>query len=100
VVQVTDANDKVIEVRILLSAVDSGTAFDLRCGIREGMIAFIQKNFPAHLPHFRAELPHEPAPVRSMESAHDVAVDPVRAPAPTLSPEPRPMNPDGTKANS
>ncbi len=92
VVQVTDATDKTIEIRILLSAADSGTAFDLRCAVREGMIAFIQAHYPEHLPRFRAELPREPQSFREVRPDHDPAIDPVRAPAPTLSPEPRPMN--------
>ena len=54
--QVTDAKDTVIEVRILVSAADSGKAFDLRCEVREKMIAFIQKNAPGSLPRSRGAL--------------------------------------------
>jgi hypothetical protein len=54
--QVTDAKDNVIEVRILASAANSGTAFDLRCEIREKMIDFLQRNFPASLPRSRGRL--------------------------------------------
>lgn len=56
VVQVTDAKERTIEVRILASAADAGTAFDLRCDIRERLIVFIQENYPEALPRFRAEL--------------------------------------------
>jgi len=51
--QVTDAKENTMEVRFLVSAYNSGRAFDLRCFIREYMIAFIQKNYPDSLPHTR-----------------------------------------------
>lgn len=82
VVQVTDMNDRAMEIRILVSAVDSGIAFDLRCAIREGLITFIQTHFPEHLPHFRAELPG--TEYRRRPAAGPDQTDPVRAPAPTL----------------
>ena len=56
VVQVTDARENVMEVRILASADNSGDAFDLRCHLREKLIAFIQKNYPESLPKMRAHI--------------------------------------------
>ena len=58
-VQVTDATEKTVEVRALVSAADSGKAWDLRCEVREKLIAFLQANYPKALPRVRAEL--EPA---------------------------------------
>ena len=55
VVQVTDATEKTMQLRILASAASSGIAFDLRCYIRENLITFIQKNYPESLPQMRAE---------------------------------------------
>ncbi|WP_131536361.1 mechanosensitive ion channel family protein [Pedobacter nototheniae] len=56
VVQVTDSNkDGSIEVRFLMSAANSSRAFDLRCYVREQMIAFIQTNYPQGLPKKRLE---------------------------------------------
>ncbi|RYZ24858.1 MAG: mechanosensitive ion channel, partial [Chitinophagaceae bacterium] len=56
VVQVTDSTkDSSIEVRFLMSASNSSRAFDLRCNIREAMIAFIQTNYPESLPKKRLE---------------------------------------------
>jgi small-conductance mechanosensitive channel len=55
-VQVTDATERTIEVRILASAPNAGTAFDLRCEVREKLIGFIQRQFPQALPRFRAEM--------------------------------------------
>jgi len=46
VVQVTETTLDSIEVRLLMSAKDAPTAFDLRCNIREGMLAFIRENMP------------------------------------------------------
>lgn len=56
VVQVTDFKADNMEVRILASAGDSGRAFDLRCEIREKLIAFLQTEYPQSLPRLRAEV--------------------------------------------
>ena len=53
VVQVTDNKEQNIEVRFLMSAKSSSQAFDLRCHVRENMIAFIHANFPESLPKVR-----------------------------------------------
>ena len=55
VVQVTDASEKTMTVRILVSAIDSGTAWDLRVFIREKMINFLQEKYPESLPRHRIE---------------------------------------------
>jgi small-conductance mechanosensitive channel len=55
-VQVTDAKERTIEVRILVSAPDSGKAFDLRCDVREKLIAFLRESHPQALPRLRTEL--------------------------------------------
>lgn len=56
VVQVTDSTkDGAIEVRFLMSASNSSRAFDLRCYVREAMIAFIQNHYPESLPKKRLE---------------------------------------------
>jgi len=43
VLQVSDAKETTVEIRILVSAKNSPTAWDLRVYIREKMIEFIQK---------------------------------------------------------
>jgi small-conductance mechanosensitive channel len=53
--QVTDATDRTVELRALMSAADSSAAWDLRCYVRENLIAFLQKNYPDSLPKVRAE---------------------------------------------
>jgi small-conductance mechanosensitive channel len=55
-IQVTNAKEKTLELRILVSARNSSDAWDLRCFIREKMIEFIQKKYPNSLPITRAEL--------------------------------------------
>jgi hypothetical protein len=54
-VQVTNADEKGIEVRFLMSAADSSAAWDLRCFIRENMIKFVQENYPGSLPFYRTD---------------------------------------------
>jgi hypothetical protein len=49
-VQVTDATDKAIQVRVLLSSASSGKNFDLRCKMREALVAFLAREYPASLP--------------------------------------------------
>lgn len=61
VLHVTDANERAMQLRLLVSARDSGTAFDLRCAIREAMLAFIAGNYPDSLPRLRAALDPQPA---------------------------------------
>jgi hypothetical protein len=59
VLQVTDTKPEAIEVRVLATAKDAPTAFDLRCDLREAMLAFIRDEMPEALP--RRRLVHEAA---------------------------------------
>jgi small-conductance mechanosensitive channel len=54
--QVTDATDRVVQVRALMSASDSGAAWELRCEVRERLIEFVKLRYPECLPRLRAEL--------------------------------------------
>ncbi|WPR74835.1 mechanosensitive ion channel family protein [Algoriphagus sp. NG3] len=56
VLQVSDAKERTVEIRILVSAKNSPTAWDLRVYVREKMIEFIQKNYPESLPKTRVEM--------------------------------------------
>lgn len=53
VLQVTNATEKTVEIRALMSAVDSPTAWDLRVNVREKLIEFLQKKYPDSLPKTR-----------------------------------------------
>jgi small-conductance mechanosensitive channel len=57
VLQVSDASEHSIQVRALMSAADSNSAWDLRCEVREKLLEFIQKRYPQCLPRNRNELP-------------------------------------------
>ena len=52
---VTDFRERVMEVRVLVSARNSGHAFDLRCELREKLIDYIQRTYPDGLPKVRAQ---------------------------------------------
>jgi small-conductance mechanosensitive channel len=54
--QVTNATERTMELRALISAQDSSSAWGLRCEVREKLIAFVQKNYPHALPRVRAEI--------------------------------------------
>lgn len=45
-VQVTDSTDQTVTVRVSLSASNSGNLWDLRCFMREQLIAWISKEYP------------------------------------------------------
>ena len=63
VVHVTDSTDRTMEIRLLMSAVDSGTAWELRCEIREHMIAYLQREHADALPKVRLEPSDGSAPI-------------------------------------
>jgi small-conductance mechanosensitive channel len=55
ILQVSDATAHTLELRALMSASDSSNAWDLRCYVRERLIAYVQKNYPECLPKTRAD---------------------------------------------
>jgi small-conductance mechanosensitive channel len=56
VLHVTNATERAVELRALMSAPDSSTAWELRCHVREKLIGFIQENYPDGLPQLRARV--------------------------------------------
>ena len=56
VMQVTNTTEKSVEIRVLVSAKDSPTAWDLRVYLREKLLEFIQKNYPEALPKTRISI--------------------------------------------
>jgi small-conductance mechanosensitive channel len=54
-VQVTDLPDNMVQLRLLVSARGSGLLFDLRCDVREGIIAWLMQEYPQSLPRQRTE---------------------------------------------
>lgn len=55
-IQVTNASEKTLEVRTLMSASDSSSLWELRCEVREKLVSFVEKRFPESLPRLRAEM--------------------------------------------
>ena len=53
--QVTGTGDRTMELRALMSAPDAGTAWNLRCAMREKLLGWLQANYPDCLPRVRAE---------------------------------------------
>ncbi|MGH8111419.1 MAG: mechanosensitive ion channel family protein [Rhodanobacteraceae bacterium] len=62
VLQVVEATEHAMQLRILADAKDAGTTWDLRCYIREGLIKFLQENHPESLPRTRADIDKFPVP--------------------------------------
>lgn len=63
VLQVTDAVGGYVRVRILVTAVDAPTLFDLRCLVREQMVEWILAQNPSAIPRSRVQMvEQEPRP--------------------------------------
>jgi small-conductance mechanosensitive channel len=56
VVHVTDSKDSVLELRLLISATNAGNTWELRCFIREKIVAFINEKYPGSFPRTRVNL--------------------------------------------
>jgi small-conductance mechanosensitive channel len=56
VLHVTDAKERTMELRALVSASNASDLWDLRCYTREGLVRFLQERHPRHLPRMRAEV--------------------------------------------
>ena len=59
VTQITETTEQTVQVRLLVSARNSGDAFDLRCLVRERMLDFLAREHPQALPRVRAQLERE-----------------------------------------
>jgi small-conductance mechanosensitive channel len=55
VLQVTDVTEQTVQLRALMSASNGPRLFDLRCYVREGLLQFIDKNYPGSLPLTRQQ---------------------------------------------
>lgn len=60
VLQVTDAKERTLELRALASSSDASKSWDLRCEVREKLVAFVRANFPDSLPRLRTTLERVP----------------------------------------
>jgi small-conductance mechanosensitive channel len=62
IVQVTGSSASSTTVRVLLSARNASDAFDLRCDVREGVLAHLREHQPAALPRLRVSANDHPVP--------------------------------------
>lgn len=69
VLQVTEATGGLVRVRILVTAQDAPTLFDLRCLVREAMVTWVQSTMPAALPVQRVMMT-QPETHTEVEPAH------------------------------
>jgi hypothetical protein len=58
---VTDLRPDVMEIRCLVSARNAPTTFDLRCDVREKMMAFLRDELPEAFPRSRLALAEDAA---------------------------------------
>jgi small-conductance mechanosensitive channel len=54
---VVDTTERTMKLRALLSAADAGRAFDLGCKVREGLLAYLSREYPECLPQVRLPTP-------------------------------------------
>ncbi|WP_313348105.1 mechanosensitive ion channel domain-containing protein [Stenotrophomonas sp.] len=78
VTQVTETSEHTLQVRLLVSARNSGDAFDLRCIVRERMLDFLAREHPQALPRTRAEILDRPDP--ATRTPRSQPADDVRSP--------------------
>ncbi len=60
VLQVTEAKERTLELRALASSSDASKSWDLRCEVREKLVAFVQNYHPDSLPRLRTMFERAP----------------------------------------
>ena len=53
--QVSDATERTLQLRAIMSAGNAGAAWDLRCDVRERLVDWLQREHPAVLPKVRLD---------------------------------------------
>jgi len=84
VMQVIEAHETTICVRVIASAADAPSSWDLRCELREGLLTYLRQRHPQWLPRTRSELtgqPEEEAPPPVASDGAGVRRAAVRGPA-------------------
>ncbi|MFZ3140693.1 mechanosensitive ion channel family protein [Polaromonas sp.] len=66
--QVVEAGERSMQLRVLVTSSNSSLNWDLRCKVREALVDVMQREYPQHLPLMRAELAG-PGPADSMAHA-------------------------------
>jgi small-conductance mechanosensitive channel len=75
IIQVTDANERAMQLRALVSSADAGRNWDLRCLVRERLIEFVRREYPASLPRLRAALETDGDAGASISTVAGMATD-------------------------
>lgn len=78
VAQITDSNASSLQVRLLVSARNSGDLFDLRCAVRERVVDYLNMAHPEALPRLRMDLAR-PGSNDDTGSAQDTALHALHA---------------------
>ncbi|GGI09491.1 mechanosensitive ion channel family protein [Egicoccus halophilus] len=73
VAQVVESHDRTMEVRVLASAPDAPSSWDLRCEIREGVLVWLAQQHPYALPTLRMVEGVTPPPPARGDAAGSVA---------------------------
>jgi small-conductance mechanosensitive channel len=81
-IQVTDATDRAVQIRALVSARGSSDLWDLRCFVREAIVAYLRDAQPGMLPRVRvadadAALAEPPAPANGRIARVGAAAEPL-----------------------
>lgn len=53
--QVTEAGERAMQLRVLVTAANASKAWDLRCHVREQLVSFVQREYPQYLPRLRVD---------------------------------------------
>ncbi len=69
--QVTNATERSIEMRAIMSSRDASEGWALRCNVREKLISYIQAQYPESLPRIRAELETVPEEIEGSPQEKD-----------------------------
>ena len=60
--QVVEAGERSMQLRVLVTSTNSSLNWDLRCKVREALVDFMQRDYPQYLPFMRAEVTNKPQP--------------------------------------
>ena len=83
--QVVEAHERAMQLRLIVSSPSAGQNWDLRCLLREGQIGFLQRTQPHALPRVRAEV--EGLPPRVVQGVSNEAQPRDTASAAASSPD-------------
>ncbi len=56
-IQVTETSERAVQLRVLVSSGSASRNWDLRCFVRERLIDFVARDYPAYFPKFRTDTP-------------------------------------------